>query len=123
MKPRYSPDNSFNVKDFEGVQRWLGLTGNRRFDFDKMTCVFGSDNRSKFKDIFGSRHQIFLDDVRFDVWRKESDELVFWLLSSKTKRTIIRVEKPKKWGTPEVKKVVIFLDHIYNRLKELDYAD
>lgn len=122
-KPRYTSENSVNVKDFEGVQRWYGLTGNRRFEFDKMTRMQNDDNRTEFKRLFGPRHQTLLEDVRYDVWRVEYEGLYFWLLSAKVRGTIIRVEKVKGWGTSHVKKTVAFLDYIYSELKELENVD
>jgi hypothetical protein len=120
-KPRYTPENSVNVKDFEGVKRWYGLTGNRRFEFDKSTRMH-DDNRVEFKRMFGPRHQTVLDVARYDVWRIEFEGLYFWLLSAKARGTIIRVEKTKDWGVPQVKKVVAFLDYVYSELKELSHA-
>lgn len=122
-KPRYAPEKSVEVKTFEGVQRWYGLTGNRRFDFDRMTRMQNDDNRAEFKRLFGHRHQTLVEDVRYDVWRIEREGLYFWLLSAKARGTIIRVEKTPGWGTPQVKKVVTFLDYIYTALKDLEDVD
>jgi hypothetical protein len=120
-RPRYTDVglNHMDIGNLPAVRKWFMANGNMEVSFDRVQTL-SSDNRVEFSRIYGTRHQTFTSEFRFDVWRIQHEGLYFWILSAKSKGTTYEVENPTIWDSDGEYKVISFLENLFSELKELE---